>query len=273
MKKFNSMNELLVHYCEILLSSKEVSARNSKQKEIIFENFELTDPTNIDINLSGRKFNKNYAVAEWLWYASANPSSKNIGKLAKIWKIISDDHQQVESNYGVYLKPQWNWVKNEIINDLDTRRATFVINQPYHKYKNISDYPCTQYIQFFVRENKLHIGVNMRSNDLIYGLCNDVFTFSLFQQMMLNELNQSGLNLEIGSYFHFAGSLHIYDHHYEMAKNICNSIDKPTETCRLNEGVNWNLVDENFPFPITNIEKSEIYDYVQKCSGEIFKNG
>ena len=90
---------------------------------------------------------------------------------------------------------------------------------------------------------------------------------------MLNELNQSGLNLELGSYFHFAGSLHIYDHHYEMAKNICNSIDKLTETCRLNEGVNWNLIDENFPFPVKNIEKSEIYEYVKKCSGEIFNNG
>ena len=49
----------------------------------------------------------------------------------------------------------------------------------------------------------------MRSNDLVFGLCNDVFTFSLFQQLMLNELNQSGLSLELGSYHHHAGSLHV----------------------------------------------------------------
>ena len=184
MNKFESMNQLLHRYSNLLLDAPEVQARNSKQKEIIFESFELSDPTRVNITIPSRKFNKRYAVAEWLWYLSANPLALNIGKLAQIWRMISDEFCEVESNYGVYLKPQWNWVKNEIVKDRDTRRATFVINQPHHKFKNSSDYPCTHYIQFFVRDNKLHLGVNMRSNDLVYGLCNDVFTFSLFQQLM-----------------------------------------------------------------------------------------
>ena len=140
--------------------------------------------------------------------------------MATIWRQISDKNGQVESNYGFYLKPQWEWVKQEILGDVDTRRATIVINQPYHKNKNPKDYPCTQYIQFFVRENKLNMGVNMRSNDLVFGLCNDVFTFALFQQLMLIELRDAGLDIELGSYYHHAGSLHVYERHYDMVSEI-----------------------------------------------------
>ena len=272
MHKFESMNHLLHRYSNLLLDAPEVQARNSKQKEIIFESFELTNPSRINITIPSRKFNKKYAIAEWLWYLSANPLSLNIGKLAQIWRMISDEFCEVESNYGVYLKPQWNWVKKEIISDRDTRRATFVINQPHHKYKNLSDYPCTQYVQFFVRNNKLHLGVNMRSNDLVYGLCNDVFTFSLFQQLMLNELNQVGLGLELGSYFHHAGSLHVYERHFGMIEKISNSnfnVDTEEETCILGEGVNWNSIDKNHSFPAYELEKEEIYNYVDKCAGEI----
>jgi len=273
MEKFSSSNQLLKFYSRDLLDAPEVAARNSKQKEKIFQSFQILDPTRINITIPERKFNTKYGIAEWLWYLSANSSSKNIGKLAKIWSMISDQHGEVESNYGVYLKPQWNWAKNEIINDLDTRRATLVINQVHHKYKNLKDYPCTHYIQFFVRDNKLHLGVNMRSNDLIFGLCNDVFTFSLFQQLMLNELNQSGLNLELGSYYHYAGSLHVYEKHFGMIEKISKSvfsIDNNDETCRLNSEVTWDIINQNYSFPNTDIEKNDIYDYVNKCNKEIF---
>jgi len=272
MQKFSSLNQLLKHYSEDLSKAPAVNARNSKQKERIFQSFQIEDPTRINITIPERKFNTSYGIAEWLWYLSANKSANNIGKLAKIWEMISDQHGEVESNYGTYLISQWNWIKEEIKKDTDTRRATVVINQIHHKYQNLKDYPCTHYIQFFVRDNKLHLGVNMRSNDLIFGLCNDVFTFCLFQQMMLNELNAAGFDLELGSYFHHAGSLHVYERHFEMIESIKNSnfpVDISSETCKLNSEVSWELMSANFPFPETDVEKSEIYDYVSKVSKEI----
>ena len=262
MNIFNSLEEILVFYSNKLLDAPRVNSRGSLQKEVLFENFILDNPTNILIRIPDRKFNVNYALAEWLWYASANPSSKNIGKLAKIWRDISDKYSNVESNYGVYLKPQWAWVKQCLLEDKDTRRATLVINQPYHKFKNIADYPCTQYIQFFIRDDELHMGVSMRSNDLVFGLCNDIFTFSLFQQLMLNELNQSGLNLKLGKYFHHAGSLHAYERHFEMIEKISNFRDFTKENVVLNQEVNWeSLSVDNFP----EVEKSkeELYNYVE----------
>jgi len=270
MNIFKSLEEILVFYSNELLEAPLVNSRGSTQKEVLFESFMLLDPSNITIDIPDRKFNENYAYAEWLWYVSANPSSNNIGKLARIWRDISDEYGNVESNYGTYLKPQWEWVKNCLLEDRDTRRATFVINQPYHKFKNSADYPCTQYVQFFIRNNKLHMGVSMRSNDLVFGLCNDIFTFSLFQQLMLNELNQSGANLELGQYFHHAGSLHVYERHFDMIEKISSFKDFKEGNVRLREEVNWkNLNVERFP----EIEKTkeEIYDFVDKKKLEFLK--
>jgi thymidylate synthase len=117
-------------------------------------------------------------------------------------------------------RPQWEWAMEELLGDRDTRRATISINQPYHKWKNKKDYTCTQYIHFFIRDNKLHLGVNMRSNDAVFGFCNDVWTFCMFQQLMLNDLNALGANVELGSYYHQAGSYHVYERHWKMMDKI-----------------------------------------------------
>ena len=128
-----------------------VKSRGSSQKEILFTQIEITDPTQLDIKVPERKFNSKYAAVEWLWYLSADPSVVNIGKFAKIWRDIQDERGEVESNYGNYIfEDQWEWVIEELKADKDSRRATIVINQPYHKGKNPKDYPCTQYLHFFV---------------------------------------------------------------------------------------------------------------------------
>ena len=203
-----------------------VNSRGTKQKEIINYNICILDPTALSIEPRARKFNPNYATTEWLWYLSQSRSAKNIGKMAGIWKQIADGRDEVESNYGLYIFEQWNWVLQELLHDRDTRRATIAINQPFHKYANPCDYPCTQYLQFLIRDNKLHLVVNMRSNDAIYGFCNDVFAFSLFQQLMLNELNwklDGKETLSLGHYYHHAGSFHIYESHWPMMDKILDN--------------------------------------------------
>jgi thymidylate synthase len=64
------------------------------------------------------------------------------------------------------------------------------------------------------------MGVYMRSNDVIFGFCNDIFTFSLFHQLMFHDLREHYPNLKLGRYSHNAGSMHIYERHYDMAERI-----------------------------------------------------
>jgi thymidylate synthase len=46
----------------------------------------------------------------------------------------------------------------------------------------------------------------MRSNDVFLGLPYDVFNFTMLQELMAVELG-----IELGSYIHFAASLHLYE--------------------------------------------------------------
>ena len=41
------------------------------------------------------------------------------------------------------------------------------------------------------------------------------------------------------------------------------------ETCILDKEVSWDLIDRKFSFPFHELEKEEIYNYVDKYAGEI----
>ena len=118
----------------------------------------------------------------------------------------------------------------------------------------------------------MHLGVNMRSNDIIFGLCNDVFTFSLFQQLMLNELNSRGAKVTLGTYNHHAGSLHLYERHYSMASKIL--LEKRTEPISkfiLNpEFRSWEAISVH-SMPIDDLEKEQIKQLSRKASEVFFK--
>ena len=286
---FKNLNEMYWYLlADIDSEGLEVSSRGSNQKEKIYVQCGFNDPTDLQILYPSRKFNQEYAMTEWLWYCSLDRNVKNIGKLASLWKRISDDKNEVESNYGPYFfdpikqqhfqGSQWEWVKEELINDPDSRRASIVINQPHHKGKNPQDVPCTQYVQFFIRENKLHIGVSMRSNDIVFGLTNDAFTFSLFQQMMYNELKIKMPDLKLGSYNHFAGSMHLYEMHYDMAAKILSEQDyisnDTSRKFKLKENVTWNVMMKEItpksPL-IKDSSKEEIIEYVKEKEKELFE--
>ena len=250
---------------DVLNNGTDVNSRGSKQKELCFYKTIIEDPTDLCINYPARKFNPNYGFTEWIWYLSQVPSTNNIGKMAKIWDMIKDENGECESNYGSYMFPteQWSWVVNELKNDPDSRRATIAINQPYHKNKNQKDIPCTQYVQFFIRHGHLNMGVYMRSNDVIFGFCNDIFTFGLFHQLMRNDLREHYPDLQLGDYHHNAGSMHIYERHYEMANKIMKDgakyYKKDLPKIKLKDEVTSNFIlGREFYLPRKDLTKQQI---------------
>ena len=55
----------------------------------------------------------------------------------------------------------------------------------------------------------------MRSSDLIFGIAYDIPAFTMFQELIANELN-----VGLGTYTHTSNSLHIYERHFDMAEKI-----------------------------------------------------
>ena len=158
-----------------------------------------------------RKWNKDYAEAEWQWYLSGDRSISKLGELygtvPMIWQRMADNQGNVNSNYG------WQWQRNdqigEVINILknyrETRQACISIYDGKEIDKYTYDTPCTYAIQFTIVHNRLNMCVTMRSNDLWYGFCNDQYQFSKLQELICKETG-----LDMGTYYHFAHNLHIY---------------------------------------------------------------
>ena len=159
-----------------------------------------------------RKWNPKYAEAEFQWYLSGDRNitklGKIYGKIPPIWIKMADDDGNVNSNYG------WQWERKRQLNqmilklklDKDTRQAAISIydGKEHDKYK--TDTPCTYAVQFTILNDKLNMCVVMRSNDLWYGFCNDQYCFSELQQQVAEELN-----IPVGTYYHFAHNLHLYN--------------------------------------------------------------
>ena len=159
-----------------------------------------------------RKWSKEYAEAEWQWYLSGDRNISKIGyiygKIPEIWKRMADGNGNVNSNYG------YQWQRNKQLDKVIsllkrekyTRQATISIYDGKEIDKYTYDTPCTYAIQFTNVNNYLNMCVTMRSNDLWYGFCNDQYQFSKLQELIAKEIN-----MDIGSYYHFAHNLHIYN--------------------------------------------------------------
>ena len=174
--------------------------------------FYILNPLATTITNKERKWNLEYARAEWQWYLTGDRNitklGKIYGKIPPIWIKMADDDGNVNSNYGYQWqrKRQLNQMILKLKLDKDTRQACISIydGKEHHKYGN--DTPCTYAVQFTIVNNKLDMCVTMRSNDLWYGFCNDQYQFSMLQQLVA-----SRLDIPVGTYYHFAHNMHLYN--------------------------------------------------------------
>ena len=203
--KFKNANEAYEYYHNEIITN-GIDFDNTKA--LFNVGFYIENPEDNHITNEYRKWNPTYAMREWLWYQSGDPSAIEISKYAPIWKNMMDENGDVRSNYG------WQWRRNDQLSKVlkilkdnpNTRKAAISIydGKEIETYSN--DTPCTYAVQFTVVDGKLNMSVLMRSNDLWYGFCNDQFCFSMLQQHVAQLLE-----LEVGTYYHFAHNLHLYN--------------------------------------------------------------
>jgi thymidylate synthase len=227
-------------YASVITDLRQNGKRVSNTVELLNYSVTLLNPAYLDITDRNRKFNIDYAFAEFLWYLGANRSVGDMDKMASIWGEIKDADGDVESNYGSYLfagtahNCNWQIIKDELLNNNDSRRAIAPIFNATHYHRNMKDWPCTGYIQFILRDNEIHLIWNMRSCDAIFGLCNDMFCASMFLQLMRNDLSyELKQKIDLGMLVFNIGSLHIYDRHFDLLFSEL--------ACRSYPGQSWKM--------------------------------
>ena len=180
----------------------------------------IEDPTRNIITSTDRKMPMRYAVGELLWYLSGSNQLADIAKFSKVWERMSDNGETVNSAYGYRILKQFGfnqleYVVNALVANPNSRQAVIHIKDPQDYTEHpTKDVPCTVCLQFFIREGKLHMTTYMRSNDVWTGFPYDVFSFTCIQIMVA-----FWLHVDIGTYTHVAGSLHMYQRSLEEWKS------------------------------------------------------
>lgn len=209
------------------MASPSASRDGEVSAEILNAVLVVEDPTRNILDTEVRKLNTRYAVGELLWYLSGNKELKPIQLITSAWDRMSDDGFTVNSNYGWCIQEkygfnQYEYVKELLTQSSNTRQAVIHIKEPRNTFENpTKDLNCTCTLQFLLRGNKLYMTTYMRSNDIWLGTPNDMFAFTCLQMKLAMELG-----VELGTYTHMAGSLHLYTRDYLKAKEKIDNWSK-----------------------------------------------
>ena len=210
--------------------SGKTSPRGLKVKEKIFGQMTI-DPLRPIADFESRPFNWKYFAGELAWYLKKDRDIDYINNFSSFWKgITNPGTNEINSNYGsLVFNEQLDWVVNSLVKDRESRQAIMFFNRPEFQFEGNKDFVCTMYANFFIRNNKLHMKVQMRSNDMFYGLTFDAPFFSFLHQIVYHLVwskrmkNGGHVNdevLALGDYHHFADNLHFYERHFGLADKI-----------------------------------------------------
>ncbi len=187
-----------------------VQATRGQNTELIGVQLELDAPR---ARLSrsetrGRPFS---AIGEFLWYLTRDNRLAFIVDYIPAYVSDSEDGLTVHGGYGprIFGQRGHDQLENAIrqLRDSSTsRRAVIQIFDAEDNAKRFKEVPCTTTLQFLLRNGELHLIATMRSNDAYLGLPHDVFCFTMLQEVVARVLG-----VELGSYRHFVGSMHLYD--------------------------------------------------------------
>jgi len=171
--------------------------------------------------------NKDYITRELDWYKSQSLNVNDIpGVTPKIWKEVASSEGLINSNYGYLITShengeQYENVLSELLKNANSRRAIMIYTRPtmhtdYNK-DGMSDFICTNTVQYLIRGGKMHAIVNMRSNDCIFGYANDRAWADHVLETLLFDYNYMQCDHEPvtkGDIIWQVGSLHMYERHF-----------------------------------------------------------
>jgi len=167
-----------------------------------------------------RDMSVDYLKKEFDFYMSGSYKLEDAVKCSPFWKNCTDDGHNINSNYGALIfhdtnsegNTQFEHAANCLVNNRQSKKAVMTLYNNEHSYLS-NDNPCTMYLHARIcEEHKLHLTAHMRSSDIYYGLPYDVPFFVFVQQALINHLSAFYPSLTIGTYTHFANSLHFYEY-------------------------------------------------------------
>ncbi len=162
-------------------------------------------------------------IAEQVWFLSGDKDTEFLRKYTKMWDEFIEPDGTISSAYGYrwknhFKRDQLGKLVELLKGDPSSRHGVIVTWDPGDDgyggtpKKNV---PCPFAFTVNIIGGRLHLHNVIRSNDMILGCPFDTFGFALLQCILAQELG-----VRPGIYTHTISNAHIYDIHYEGAKEL-----------------------------------------------------
>ena len=207
------------HFVDELAAGNFITDKTGvKTIEMLGATFEADEP------MIFGEVNEDYVERELQWYKSMSLYVDDIpGKTPAIWQQVASKHGKINSNYGwaIWHKNnhlQYAHVLNELTFSPNSRRAVMIYTRPsmWEDYKEdgMSDFMCTNAVQYMIRDEQLVAVVQMRSNDVVFGYRNDY----AWQKYVVDRLSEDLSLIKLPKIIWHVGNLHVYERHFDKVK-------------------------------------------------------
>jgi hypothetical protein len=191
--------------------------------ELLGYTFRLRDPTLVVLDRPAAPVNVPFIAANLLWAVAGSDRVEEIDYWNGRAAAFADEANRIPSALGprlavVAADGQLQAALRRLRTDPETRRAVMMLLQPSDLVVSTRDVPCIAMLQLLLRAGRLHAVAVMRSQSALLVLPYDVPVLAGLQSLMAAELG-----VPVGTYTHFAGSLHVYDDELPLAEEVATA--------------------------------------------------
>lgn len=164
-------------------------------------------------------------IHELLWMLSGITNIKYLtDNKVRIWNEWADKNGELGPVYGAQWRnfdnsgvDQIKELENSLRNNPKSRRHILSAWNPA-QIANMALPPCHMFAQFYIDgKNRLHCQMYQRSADLFLGVPFNILQYSLITIMLARVLD-----LDVGTFRHCLGDMHIYNNHKEVVDIMSN---------------------------------------------------
>ena len=195
----------------------------------------------------------------WIWQKKSNRIedlnshiwdqwAREDGTIGKAYGYQMGKKYEFKTKDGIQTMDQVDFVLYLLKNDPSSRRImTNIFN--HSELKDMALEPCVYGTQWLVKEGKLHLILNQRSQDMLAANGWNVMQYAAIQSLFAKICG-----LKVGTLTHNIGDCHIYDRHIPLVEKL---LEAETVECTPKLIINGNSRD----FYEYKVEDFEIKDY------------
>jgi thymidylate synthase len=192
--------------------------------------------------LTTKKLHLKSIIHELLWFLRGDTNVRSLNERGvTIWDEWADENGDLGPVYGAQWI-RWRGADGAVSNQIDDVIAEIKRNPESRRLIvnawNVTEIdemalpPCHVLFQFYVRDGELSCQLYQRSADLFLGVPFNIASYALLTMMVAQVCD-----LRPGEFIHTFGDLHLYQNHFDQARQQLSREFRPLPRMELNAAV------------------------------------